>query len=59
MNIVSFLGEVRTELTKVTLPTKKDIIRLTVTVIGISIFVGIYLGGADFLFIKMLELIVK
>jgi preprotein translocase SecE subunit len=59
MNIISFLGEVKTELTKVTPPTKKDVIRLTVTVIGISIFAGIYLGAADFLFIKMLELIIK
>lgn len=59
MNIVSFLGEVRTELTKVTLPGRNDIIRLTVTVIGISILVGIYLGTVDFLFVKMLEFVVK
>ena len=58
-NMVTFLKEVRAELVKVTWPTRSEVTRLTFVVIGISVIVGIYLGIADFGFVKLLELIVK
>lgn len=57
--MVSFIREVRSELIKVTWPSREDVIRLTSVVIGISIIVGAYIGGLDLLFTKMLEFIIK
>lgn len=56
---VSFVKETRDELKKVTWPTKQEVIRLTLTVIIVSVFVGFYLGAADYIFTKALELILK
>jgi len=57
--MLTFLKEVRVELGKVTFPSKDEVIRLTVIVIVISVVVGLYLGGVDFVFTKMLEFIIK
>ncbi len=54
-----FLGEVRSELEKVSFPTTSEAGRLTAVVIIISLVVGIYLGGADFLFTKLLGLLIS
>ena len=55
----TFLGEVRSELEKVTWPTSADVIRYTAVVLIISVAAGIYLGGADFMFTNLLGLLVK
>jgi preprotein translocase subunit SecE len=54
-----FVSEVRTEISKVTWPTRADTIRLTIIVIAISVVVGIYLGGLDMIFTQMLKLLVS
>jgi len=59
MNPVGFLREVKGELEKVTFPKRAEVIRLTVVVITISLLVGGYLGGLDFLFLNLLEIIIK
>jgi preprotein translocase subunit SecE len=56
---VGFLKETRDELKKVTWPTKNETIRLTLVVITISLIVGLFLGGLDFIFVKMIGLIIK
>ena len=56
---VTFLREVRGELKQVTWPTRKDVYRLTVVVMLVSIAVGIYIGGLDFLFTKIFEIVIK
>lgn len=58
-NPVQFLKEVRTELTKVTWPSRSEITRLTGVVIGASIAVGIYLGGLDFIFTSTMQLLLS
>lgn len=55
----TFLGEVRSELEKVTWPTGAEVGRLTGIVIAIAFVVGIYLGAADYLFTQLLGLLVK
>jgi preprotein translocase subunit SecE len=55
---VNFLREVRDELKKVVWPTREEVIRLTGVVILISLFVGIYLGLADFILTKIVQFIV-
>lgn len=56
---VTFFREVKAELTKVIWPTKEEVIRLTIIVMAVSIVIGIYIGGLDFIFTKMTDLLVK
>ncbi len=48
--IVTFLKEVKVELKKVNWPTRKQTIKYTLIVIGVSLAVAVFLGGLDFLF---------
>lgn len=57
-NIISFIGQTKEELHKVTWPTKKEVVRLTMVVIVSSVIVGLYLGGMDYLFTRLLGLII-
>ncbi len=56
---VIFLKEVRDELKKVVWPTRNEVIRLTAVVILVSLVVGVYLGGIDYVLTKILALVVK
>jgi len=53
-----FLKEVRTELSKVIWPTRSQAVKLTAIVIGVSIVVAIFIGVLDFLFTKLMEIVV-
>jgi preprotein translocase subunit SecE len=48
-----FIREVQTELRKVTWPTREETMKLTVTVIAISVLVGAFIGGLDALLVKI------
>ena len=54
-----FIREVITELKKVTWPTREETIKLTVVVIAISVFVGIFIGGLDALLLKITTTLFK
>lgn len=56
--ILAYFSEVKLELTKVTWPKRDEIIRLTLIVLAISAIVGIFSGGLDFLFTKMLSVFI-
>lgn len=49
-NILTFLKEVRVELSKVSWPTRSQTVMYTLVVIGLSLSVAVYLGALDFLF---------
>lgn len=55
---VAFGKEAVDELKKVTWPSRSDVIRLTITVLIISVIVGAFLGGIDLLLQKVIEIIV-
>jgi len=59
MNPVAFLREVRAEMEKVVWPTRNQAIQLTVMVIAVSVLVGAYIGGLDFILTNVLNSIVK
>jgi len=59
INPAKFFTEVKAELSKVTWPTKDQVIRLTTVVIIISLVVGLFIGGLDFIFTKAVELVVQ
>ena len=54
-----FLKEVTDELKKVVWPTRSEVTRLTGVVIVVSLIVGVFLGGIDFLLTKLMEIIIK
>jgi len=59
VNPAKFFGEVKAELAKVTWPTKDQVIKLTGVVIIISLVVGLFVGGLDLLFTKIVEVVIK
>jgi len=54
-----FISQVWDELKKVTWPTRQEVIRLTFAVILISLIVGAYIGGLDYLFTKVLTIAIN
>jgi preprotein translocase subunit SecE len=55
----TFIREVQAELLKVSYPTRQEAIRLTVLVIVISVIVGAYLGGLDYIFAGLLQMLLS
>lgn len=56
--VTKFFGEVKTELSKVTWPTREEVVKLTLTVFLVSAILGVYVGGLDFLFTTLLTKLV-
>jgi len=56
---VIFLKEVQEELKKVVWPTRDEVIRLTFVVMLISVIVGLFLGGIDFILTKLTQIIIR
>ena len=59
MNILTYLKEVRVELTKVTWPTREQATHLTLIILGASLVVGLYVGGLDVVFTSLLGTFLK
>jgi len=54
-----FLKEVRTELSKVSWPSRAQATRLTLIVIGVFVVAAIFLGAFDLFFTKLTELVIS
>ncbi len=52
---LAFIGEVWSELTKVTWPSREDAARLTLLVLGVSAVVGVFLALWDLGFSTLVE----
>lgn len=52
---IAFIQQTYDELKKVVWPTREELIRLTGIVIIISIIVGLYIGGIDYVLTKLTE----
>lgn len=57
--VLAFIGEVRVELAKVSWPTPRQTLNLTLVVIIVSILVGLYVGGIDLLMTQLTEGILR
>lgn len=57
--VIDFVSEVKVELSKVVWPTPNLTIRLTIIVILVTLTVGFFIGGVDFILTKSLEVILK
>jgi preprotein translocase subunit SecE len=56
---IVFLKEVKIELSKVSWPDRQQAFRLTLIVIVISVIVAAFIGGLDFFFVKLMEVIIR
>ena len=54
-SITTFLHEVRIELSKVSWPTRQQMIQYTAVVLGLCFFFALFLGGLDSLFATLLK----
>lgn len=59
MNILTYLREVRTELTKVSWPSRREATYLTIVILLSSLAVGLYIGGLDLAFTSLLGTFLK
>lgn len=59
MQAIDFLKQVRVELEKVVWPSRKETIELTILVIFITILVGFFIGGIDYLLTEATRLILR
>ena len=57
--VIIFLMEAREELKKVVWPTRREIVKMTTIVIGVTVVVGFYLGGLDTLFSRGVQLLIR
>ena len=61
MNVIlrvrSYLASVRTEIGRVSWPSRKEVVSLTVLIILLSVVLGIYLGLADLIIAQILRLL--
>ncbi|RJQ36884.1 preprotein translocase subunit SecE [Candidatus Parcubacteria bacterium] len=53
--VLTYLREARTEIRKVSWPTRQQTIRYTIAVIVMSLVVAAFLGGLDFVFRTILN----
>ncbi len=56
---VGYSKEVVRELKKVSWPSRKQTVNKTILVIAVSTLLAVYLGGLDFLFQKLTEVLIK
>ena len=57
--LTTFLSEVRSELKKVTWPSKKEVYSTTIVVMATTVFFGFYLWGLDLVFSRVLSQVLK
>ena len=58
-NARTFLAEVRSEMRRVTWPSRREVYATTFVVIVTSVFFGIYLWGLDLMFNRLVDFIFR
>ncbi len=56
--ILQYIKESKSEMKKVTWPTKKETTKHTLIVIGVSLGVAVFLGALDYIFSKVIGAII-
>lgn len=57
--VTKFIKESIVEFKKIEWPTRKQTIRLTALVLGVSVIVSLYVSGVDYLFTKIIGIVLK
>ena len=58
-NALTFLRESRSELEKVVWPTREQTFRLTIMVIAVTLGVGLFVAGVDFVFAGLAQKLIQ
>ena len=56
--VVRYIRETRLELGKVSWPTRKEAMNLTAIVLAVTVVMSIFLGGLDYIFTQLFELLI-
>lgn len=56
---VEFIREVKVELASVKWPSRQETAKLTAMVIGVSLFVALYIGGLDLAFTSLIQTVIN
>ncbi|MFH1098749.1 MAG: preprotein translocase subunit SecE [Candidatus Uhrbacteria bacterium] len=59
MKVTAYIKECRLELGKVLWPSRKDVIRYSLLVLGVSGGIAIFLGAIDYIFTLGLEQLIR
>lgn len=59
MRAIDFIREVKVELEKVVWPSREQTIKLTIIVVIVTMIVGFFLLGIDWVFTELLRLITQ
>ncbi|MFW0837906.1 MAG: preprotein translocase subunit SecE [Candidatus Komeilibacteria bacterium] len=57
-SLIQYLKDSKTELKKVVWPSRQETVKHTLIVIGVSLFVAIFLGAVDYLLNFILGLVI-
>ncbi len=57
--VVRYFRETRLELGKVSWPTRREALNLTIIVLVVTTSMAIFLGSLDYLFTQLFELVIK
>lgn len=57
--VIGYFKDAKAELSKVIWPKPKEVIKLTLTVLLVTLIIGVYLGALDLGYVKLLEQLVK
>jgi len=56
--LITYLKETRLEMRKVNWPSRRDTMRFTTTVVAVSLAIAVLLGTFDFIFRRLISLLV-
>ena len=59
MKIDRFLKEVRQEMSKVVWPTRREVMKLTLTVIAVAALVSLFVTALDYFFSRLVRILVR
>ena len=57
--LFNYFKDSRAELARVTWPTRRQAVRLTLVVIAFSVVLALFIGGIDYLFSRGLQLLIR
>ena len=57
--IIQYLSEVRSEMSKVTWPSRDQTVKMTIIVLIVSVIVGVLIGGLDLLLTRFFGVLIQ
>ena len=57
--LLQYFREVAQELKKVSWPTKEQTYNLTLLVMGITVIAALYIGGLDYVFSRLMSIVIR